>query len=558
MTEIISNEQKPTIRDNLILLSLRIKIGDSILIRLDPHSSHKSLQNDKTLADNGIILEIGDAKNSNHNGCAEKAVLEVKSHILKISPTGGPVSPVTLARATSNLNKIIRANGLSSQELWTSRNQLNGQNLTIDDKTISDNQFNLRQSNCAASAKHKVRGSSARLTDMFEKGQIVFVKSDKTKSSVRDRYIIIDLDKEKRYAMIQKLLDKNPKKNTLRVDFQNLYLAGSKSPFPTPLTNSSTKPLKSILRSTPMKSNPDIPPFKPSTPPHLFRKKFPSATTCNYCRNAGYSHSNHDPLKCSLMLRANPSQYVTPVLLSPVEESDEEITPNPCRALHVNIADDLQLSFDDDDTDDGFSTDTGDPDEEGESSVRPTSERDMPILDVGDPQEHHDIHYQREPDEQRDILDQEELDFHLNFHPDPNAIPDIPVIHPFLHDIPILDPVQDVPVLQLISAAPADPPMRWITTPTPNNRVVRPGQYVKFLEEKASEEDEDEWVFAKITHMAAKEIRKWPAWYNIRTCSIGIPLEMSKEFIHEDQGRTWMIVSPDEVPLPDHGLAPGD
>lgn len=72
-------------------------------------------------------------------------------------------------------------------------------------------------------------------------------------------------------------------------------------------------------------------------------------------------------------------------------------------------------------------------------------------------------------------------------------LPDVPVpviheIPPLLHDIPVLDPIHDVPVIQVapVLPGPAGLPLQWINTPTPNNRVVRPGQFIKFLEEKLS------------------------------------------------------------------------
>ena len=136
VANIIPNEQRDTLRDSLTILALQLRIGDSIVIRLDPHSSLKSLEHDKSLKDMGIILELGHAKNPNHNGIAEKTVSELKHQILNISPQGGPIKDVTLAKALANLNKMIRYYGLPSIEIWTSRSQISGSNLAIKDEKI--------------------------------------------------------------------------------------------------------------------------------------------------------------------------------------------------------------------------------------------------------------------------------------------------------------------------------------------------------------------------------------------------------------------------------------
>jgi hypothetical protein len=47
-------------------------------------------------------------KNVNKNPVAEKCIAELGDELLRVSPEGGAVSPVTLAIATANLNTRIR------------------------------------------------------------------------------------------------------------------------------------------------------------------------------------------------------------------------------------------------------------------------------------------------------------------------------------------------------------------------------------------------------------------------------------------------------------------
>ena len=66
-TKIIQTEQKEDLRTGLITMLYFIKMNKNTTVWVDPHSSFKSLKNDKTLEEHGITLEIGDEKNLNKN-----------------------------------------------------------------------------------------------------------------------------------------------------------------------------------------------------------------------------------------------------------------------------------------------------------------------------------------------------------------------------------------------------------------------------------------------------------------------------------------------------------
>jgi hypothetical protein len=62
-----------------------------------------------------ITVEIRLVKNVKKNPVAEKYIAELGDELLRVSPEGGAVSPVTLAIAATNLNTRIRDRGLSAR-----------------------------------------------------------------------------------------------------------------------------------------------------------------------------------------------------------------------------------------------------------------------------------------------------------------------------------------------------------------------------------------------------------------------------------------------------------
>ena len=128
-TLFIKNQTKPVLRETIIILASKLKIGSKLIIRVDGQSSLVSLRIDAALKDLNVYLEIGHPKNANKNAVADKTIRELREQIVKLSPHGGHLSAATLARATSFLNSIIRASGRSSQELWLSQDSISGANI---------------------------------------------------------------------------------------------------------------------------------------------------------------------------------------------------------------------------------------------------------------------------------------------------------------------------------------------------------------------------------------------------------------------------------------------
>ena len=69
---IIPNQTKQALKDSLVSLTSRMKLGNNLSIRVDNHSLLVSLCSDKSLEPLGIFLESGLLKNVNKNVTAEK------------------------------------------------------------------------------------------------------------------------------------------------------------------------------------------------------------------------------------------------------------------------------------------------------------------------------------------------------------------------------------------------------------------------------------------------------------------------------------------------------
>ena len=132
---IIENERHDTLRASLIFLCLELRpiSGPCAVIRVDPAPGFASLSNDEELRRHKITVEIGRVKNVNKNPVAEKCIAELGDELLRVSPEGGAVFPVTLAIATANLNTRIRDRGLSAREMWYQRDQFTNSQLPISD-----------------------------------------------------------------------------------------------------------------------------------------------------------------------------------------------------------------------------------------------------------------------------------------------------------------------------------------------------------------------------------------------------------------------------------------
>ena len=195
LTTFIDSERHECLRDAIITLCAEMRsLGDGgVHIRVDPAPGLVALKNDTMFKQYGITLEIGRAKNVNKNPVAEGAIMELGLECLHLSPDGGPLSKVSLALATANLNSRIRQGGLSAREIWTQRDQVTGQQLAVEDRQLILKQHLSRTYSHASSAKAQAHGKSMPDSPSLSVGDLIYLKGDRDKTKARDKYMITSI-----------------------------------------------------------------------------------------------------------------------------------------------------------------------------------------------------------------------------------------------------------------------------------------------------------------------------------------------------------------------------
>ena len=192
---LIDSEKHEDLRNAILIIASETCSleGREIIIRVDPAPGFTKLLTDKVLKQHNITLDIGRVKNINKNPVAERAIEELGAEVLNISPHGDPVSKLTLALATANLNTRIRRNGMSSREMWTQRDQITGEQLPIVDREIICDQNRAREKNHPVSIKSKMQGKTAGNNPPIKVGDLVYLKAERSKLRGRDRYIVTNI-----------------------------------------------------------------------------------------------------------------------------------------------------------------------------------------------------------------------------------------------------------------------------------------------------------------------------------------------------------------------------
>lgn len=198
----IPSESAASLRDGVIKLMSRLRStsGPPVVLRLDPATGFQSYEISRSLATMNITLEIGAAKNINHNPVAERCISEVHAEIARLAPTGGQIDEVTLAIVMSNLNSRIRSGGLSASEMWHQRDMNTGEQLPVSDMELIRKKHEIRRKGHLPSAKYKARGSVSETNSMPAPGDIVYIYEDRDKTRSRDRYIITRVEGRKSFV----------------------------------------------------------------------------------------------------------------------------------------------------------------------------------------------------------------------------------------------------------------------------------------------------------------------------------------------------------------------
>ena len=134
---------------------------------------------------------------------SQKCNQELEKELLKLDPSGSPVTPLALSTATDVLNSRIRHQGLSAKEIVFGRDQFTGTKLVVDGNEISDRQDKMRKRNHDPSAYSKSSSKKKAVDADVKIGDLVFIKSEGSKHKPRERYIIINIAGRK--ATLQKM-----------------------------------------------------------------------------------------------------------------------------------------------------------------------------------------------------------------------------------------------------------------------------------------------------------------------------------------------------------------
>ena len=218
----IENEQRSTLVNAILCICSEFTTGGStVTIRVDPHPSFVSLAKDPHLQDVGISLDIGDPKNVNKNPIAESAIKELGLECLHLSPEGGPISELTLARATANMNSRIRWSGLSAREIWTQRDQITGEQLPIEDRQLILTQHLNRTYHHGHSALSKATISTQGPHYNLHIGDLVYINSDRDKARAREKYLICESDDQ--HFILRKFSQSQFRSKIYRVKREQCY-----------------------------------------------------------------------------------------------------------------------------------------------------------------------------------------------------------------------------------------------------------------------------------------------------------------------------------------------
>ena len=220
---LIPSEKSTDLREALIQLitDLICLDGPVAIVRTDPAPGFKGLIDDASLLEHRIRIEMGREKNTNKNPVAERAVQELESEILKVSGTGGPISPATLSCAVNSLNNRIRSDGLSAREIFFQRDQFTNIQIPVQDLVIIRAKHERALANHGPSERSKAGGRGPGTPPHVSVGDLVYLHVDRDKNSPRERYLVVSIDGD--WCCVRKFVGNTLKANSYRMKCSELY-----------------------------------------------------------------------------------------------------------------------------------------------------------------------------------------------------------------------------------------------------------------------------------------------------------------------------------------------
>ena len=142
------------------------------------------------LLNQGIILHPGRVKNKNKVAQVDRRIQELESELRKMSPEGEAITDNILIAATKTLNDKIRNNNFSANEILFRRKHDSQQEIDIKDEFFAKKIENARIQSHASSSKPKTKDCDPTKIQSISVGQLVYLKNELSKHSVRPLYIV--------------------------------------------------------------------------------------------------------------------------------------------------------------------------------------------------------------------------------------------------------------------------------------------------------------------------------------------------------------------------------
>ena len=175
-------------------------------IRVDTAPGFQALHGDETLTSLGISIDLGRTKNKDSNSVIDRGIQELEEEILKHDMSGSVLTPLKLQIIVDTLNGRVRNRGLSAKEIVLKRDQFSHEPINVNDEHLSKQQSLIRNKNHRYSSLSKATRKVAASKASVVVGDLVYIKHEKQKHKLRDRYIITKINKDK--AVLQKLNQK--------------------------------------------------------------------------------------------------------------------------------------------------------------------------------------------------------------------------------------------------------------------------------------------------------------------------------------------------------------
>ena len=196
-TSFIISEKAEDLKEGIITTTSTIRRQSEITVRVDSAPGFLSLaKKDEDMKKLKIKLEISDPNNKNGLAIVDKAIQELEKELKAVSPEGKTLSSSQLAEATMKLNTRIRNRNLSSREIIFSREQFSGENLDLKDEELKTEKMTNKIVNHKYSEKSKYPKFIEPLDAKACKGDAVYLKDDGGKHTLRDKYVVLDVDKD--------------------------------------------------------------------------------------------------------------------------------------------------------------------------------------------------------------------------------------------------------------------------------------------------------------------------------------------------------------------------